>query len=509
MSLYSALVFTLLLVLQLSSSVHSWRFFHNGRARDGNLGIPRHTSTEQNFKYEPRNFTRWFTQDLNHFDVGDTSTWQQRYYVNDEFCDQDKKNVAFLMIGGEGEATDVWMSNGAWVEYGKQFKAILFQLEHRFYGKSHPTEDLSIDNLKYLTSEQALADLAIFVNAMNKKYNLSSNVKWIAFGGSYPGSLAAWARLKYPHLIHGSVSSSGPLLAIPDFQDYFQVVADDLKNVDELCYTAVKEGFAQIDLLLQSKDLIKNLTPLFHLCDPLEASIGNEQDIANFFSTLADNFAGIAQYNKDNRLSTKGTALGNITLDTVCNIMNNNSEVKEINRLATFNKLMLDATNQTCLDFMYSKMISEIKNISFDAATSEGSRQWTFQTCNEFGFYQSSDKKPQVFSDKFPVDFSIKQCEDIFGAKFNSTYLDYVTERTNTLYGALDIEVSNVVFVHGTVDPWHVLGITSTVTQNAPAILIKGTAHCADMYPAADEDLPQLKAARVEIAQHIESWLDL
>lgn len=90
--------------------------------------------------------------------------------------------------------------------------------------------------MEYLTSEQALADLAFFVASMNEEYKLSSDVimvkpslsyviknillqvKWIAFGGSYPGSLAAWARLKYPHLISGSVSTSGPLLAIPDFQ---------------------------------------------------------------------------------------------------------------------------------------------------------------------------------------------------------------------------------------------------------------------------------------------------
>ena len=36
--------------------------------------------------------------------------------------------------------------------------------------------------------------------------------RWIAFGGSYPGSLAAWVRLKYPHLIHGAVSVSGKKL---------------------------------------------------------------------------------------------------------------------------------------------------------------------------------------------------------------------------------------------------------------------------------------------------------
>ncbi|CAG9772814.1 unnamed protein product [Ceutorhynchus assimilis] len=483
----------------------AWRYILNGRIKGGNLGAPRPNIVTK----EPRNFTRWFTQKLDHFDVGNTNTWQQRYFVNDDYIDQTKRNVAFLQIGGEGEASDIWMTNGAWVDDGKKFNAILFQLEHRFYGKSHPTEDLSVDNLKYLTSQQALADLAVFVDAMNEEYNLSPMVKWIAFGGSYPGSLAAWARLKYPHLIHGSVSSSGPLLAIPDFQDYYQVVANDLRTVDENCYSAVKSGTAQVEDLLQHKVGQRTLTSLFNLCDPLEESIDNDNDIANFYTNLAGNFAGIAQYNKDNRLSTKGTLLGNITLDTFCAIMTETTQTREITRLAAVNALMLNATNQTCMDFKYSKMIAEMSNVSWEASASEGGRQWTFQTCNEFGFYQTSNKKPQIFGDKFPLSFSIQQCIDLFGSKFNESYLNYATDRTNTLYGALDIEVSNVVFVHGSVDPWHALGIIWTDEQNAPAIYIKGTAHCANMYPASDDDLPQLKAARVQISQLIESWLDL
>lgn len=76
---------------------------------------------------------------------------------------------------------------------------------------------MSTKNLAYLNSEQALADLAYFIIKMKDKYKLDDNSKWIAFGGSYPGSLAAWLRKKYPHLIHGSISSSGPLLAKIDF----------------------------------------------------------------------------------------------------------------------------------------------------------------------------------------------------------------------------------------------------------------------------------------------------
>lgn len=77
--------------------------------------------------------------------------------------------------------------------------------------------DLSTTNLQYLTSKQSLADIAAFVVGIRQKHSLSPTQKWIAFGGSYPGSLAAWAREKYPDLIWGSISSSGPLLAKVDF----------------------------------------------------------------------------------------------------------------------------------------------------------------------------------------------------------------------------------------------------------------------------------------------------
>ena len=48
--------------------------------------------------------------------------------------------------------------------------------------------DMSVANLEYLSSEQALADLAAFITAMNIQMSLQKS-KWIAFGGSYPGSI--------------------------------------------------------------------------------------------------------------------------------------------------------------------------------------------------------------------------------------------------------------------------------------------------------------------------------
>lgn len=98
----------------------------------------------------------------------------------------------------------------------------------RFYGKSHPTPDLSTDNLRYLSSHQALADIANFHDYIVQEYKLTEMNRWIAFGGSYSGALAAWLRIKYPHIVFGSIASSAPVLAKMDFSQYMEVVGQSL-----------------------------------------------------------------------------------------------------------------------------------------------------------------------------------------------------------------------------------------------------------------------------------------
>ena len=46
---------------------------------------------------------------------------------------------------------------------------------------------------------------------------------WVSFGGSYPGNLASWLKLKYPSLVVGTVGSSAPVFAEYDFIQYAEV----------------------------------------------------------------------------------------------------------------------------------------------------------------------------------------------------------------------------------------------------------------------------------------------
>ena len=113
-------------------------FFHHGRPRGGMVGSPRgRFRSSLNQKNGPSD-ELWYTQQLDHFNPADIRIWQQRYFVNDQYWK--KGGPVFIQIGGEGSADPIWMTEGQWIKYAQTHGAICVMLEHRFYGKSHPTE---------------------------------------------------------------------------------------------------------------------------------------------------------------------------------------------------------------------------------------------------------------------------------------------------------------------------------------------------------------------------------
>jgi hypothetical protein len=89
-----------------------------------------------------------------------------------------------------------------------------------------------------------------------------------------------------------------------------------------------------------------------------------------------------------------------------------------------------------------------------------------YQTCSEFGYYQTSDKS-QYFGNDFPLHYFVQQCTDVFGDKFDETFIAQSIMRTNANYGGKNISVSRVAFFNGVLDPWHALGMTSVPKTDA------------------------------------------
>ncbi|XP_012718682.2 thymus-specific serine protease isoform X2 [Fundulus heteroclitus] len=440
----------------------------------------------------------WFTQKLDHFNGADSRVWKQRYFVNEAFYKPG--GPVFLMIGGEGPANPAWMKEGAWLTYAEKLGALCLMLEHRFYGKSHPTADLSTDNLRFLSSRQALADLAHFRTVMGETRGLT-NRKWVAFGGSYPGSLAAWFRLKYPHLVHASVATSAPVFATVNFPEYLEVVWRSLASENADCPVLVKKASDTLVERLEDPKTFENITKDFNLCSPLQ--IQSEMDSAYLLEMLAGNFMDVVQYNEDNR-GFEGVVGTNVTIKVLCGVMSDASLGDPYARYAAVARLMMETFSVKCLDTSFSNYVRDMTNTSWDGPAAGGGRQWVYQTCSEFGFYQSTDSPNQPFSG-FPLGYQVKQC-----ASFYNISAEEVAEavaQTNEYYGGYEIRSSRIVFPNGSIDPWHALGITQDITAELPAVFIKGTAHCANMYPARSQDLPQLSEARDHIFLLLQQWL--
>lgn len=85
-------------------------------------------------------------------------------------------------------------------------------------------------------------------------------------------------------------------------------------------------------------------------------------------------------------------------------------------------------------------------------------RQWIYQTCNEFGWYQTSSSRQQPFGTKFPVDLYTQMCKDIYGDRFTNEYIVKQVAATNELFGGWEPNVENVYFTHGQLDPWRAMG---------------------------------------------------
>ena len=81
--------------------------------------------------------------------------------------------------------------------------------------------------------------------------------------------------------------------------------------------------------------------------------------------------------------------------------------------------------------------------------TNNALRQWTYQYCTEFGFFQTPNSEQPMRSWAMSYGFWPDYCNRIFGKEIETK-----TEQTNKLYGGLNIRGDNIFFLNGSEDPW-------------------------------------------------------
>ncbi|VAH17273.1 unnamed protein product [Triticum turgidum subsp. durum] len=428
----------------------------------------------------------WMSQTLDHFSpTVNHRQFKQRYY---EFLDYHRapNGPVFLNICGEASCSGI--SNNYLAVMAKKFGAALVSPEHRYYGKSSPFEDLTTENLRFLSSKQALSDLAVFrqyyQETLNAKYNRSgADNSWFVFGGSYSGALSAWFRLKFPHLTCGSLASSGVVLAVYNFTDFDKQIGE---SAGPECKEALQEVTRLVDGQLQSGH--NSVKELFGA-----KMLENDGD---FLYLLADAAAIAFQYGNP---------------DVLC------SPLVEAKKNGTdLVEAFARYVNDYYVGTFRASVASYDQNYLKNTTPAESSyRLWWYQVCSEVAYFQVAPKNDSVRSAKIDTRYHLDLCKNVFG---EGVYPD--VSMTNLYYGGTRIAGSKIVFANGSQDPWRHASKQKS-SEELPSYLIEcsNCGHCTDISgcPQAPSNIggdsskcssPEaVNKVRKQIVDHIDLWL--
>eukprot|EP00298_Acanthocystis_sp_HF-20_P008801 c17906_g1_i1.p1 GENE.c17906_g1_i1~~c17906_g1_i1.p1 ORF type:complete len:503 (-),score=237.15 c17906_g1_i1:59-1567(-) len=461
---------------------------------------------------------QYFVQKQDHFDGTNQNTWNQAYYVNDTFWVPGSKAPVFICVGGEGPPLDgsVVVSSvhcNIAVEWLQDQQALMFAVEHRYYGchnmSACPVDNFdSVSSYKYLSSSQALSDLAQFYLFATEKYNLTKDNKWVSWGGSYPGMLAGWFRLKFPHLVYASVASSAPTTAQLDMVGYNDVVGEAFNSTSAggspECYKLIKTGHDSIGQMMNGSDSDRQvLATTFGVSDP---NLFNNVTFQRFFSGY-----GVAIF--DAQSNDPACEEDYCNIEKICAFMTNTSVMTPIQRLA-----VLHANSQEKLKLSKSELLAAGVNprspwiraqrqSQFHFGDWDGDACWNWQTCTEFGFYATCEigSKCMFTQGLVSVETESQFCSTQFGISLDAVQnnIDF----TNAYYGAGNPEGSRVLWPNGEIDPWHSLAILTPPNPQQSTLWVVGASHHFWTHPSLPTDKPEIIEARQKIRQTVQNWL--
>lgn len=341
-----------------------------------------------------------------------------------------------------------------------------------------------------MTVDQALADLAYFIDFIKTNVPQLKNSKVILAGGSYAGTMATWFKHQYPRHCAGAWASSAPLLAKADFVEYKEVVGQAFKQVGgQACHDRINEAFVDMEKLV-AVNQVSRLENEFLLCYPMD--VDHKINVWNFFSGLSNIMAAAVQNARTG------------TIKSVCNVITDPQYPDGIAALAAYVRMVYGTS---CLSHVIESDIAFYNQTNWNHPANEAYRQWIYQTCNEFGWYQTSGSRKQPFGSSFPLELYVELCTGVYGKQFNKQSLLGSVKKVNQVYKGINTPVKNVYYTNGELDPWRPMGIQKDRSKFSPADVVPEASHTMDLYSISLSDSPEMMMVKLRVRLLILEWL--
>ncbi len=468
-----------------------------------------------------------FDQVIDHADDGiatnpgdpPRATFRQRYWYNPGFATGPSSPVLFF-ICGEAECYGEYAMSLA--DTAKQLSAAIVVLEHRYYGMSMPVENpTTTDQMTHLTIANAVEDLASFQRYATTKHSLLG--KWIAAGGSYPGMLAAYYRLKHPELVVGAWASSAPVDVRKSFMGYD---ASASRALGPTCSLLLRQ--AQTSVRVQSADPTKKrelLEKYYGMeVSPEQVDRFDAFRIVRYIAHLGQ---GAAQYGRTHALCSALSQHEADPLEGVFAYIHppfaSEAALSASNGGATVGAdagsentgsgggaLAMTPGGSPVIPGFPALLPPGVAPASSFLAPAAGAAEalhsWRYQVCSEVGFYQVAniDRTQSIIPEERNEESGDRECMSSFGRTPNieatrATYFEPLRAGLAT----------NLFFTNGEHDPWATLSFTdpSAVAPGVTAMVIRGGSHCEDLQNLYSGALVGIFEAHKRFVELARGWL--
>ena len=443
----------------------------------------------------------FFNASIDHY-APNSPTFQLKYYIRTDYYEQTRSGPIFFYCGHQAPIEFLLTSYQYLDTLAASMDAVVVYAEHRYFGTSLPFGNLSFSNpdyVKYLSPHQALADYAELISHLKRMYFNSPVIAW---GGDYGGILAAWFRMKFPHLVDGTISSSAPLLLFNGTTDPYATAKLITQHFSIAggpeCPAVIRTAFEMLVSMIDQPQYYFELQSLFNTCEDIITGNDVKAIMGYLYQAFGD--MSLVDFPYPNNI---GPILPANPVSAACSLITNIGNISDYREvfpavLAGAN-LIYNASNPdyTCNELNLNKVYgrSELSAFEYLLCTT---LNWPIATNGASDMFWNNPWDQNQFD---------SQCLQTWGEATQPNYASLWYGTSNNITHLLR-HASNILFSSGSTDPMIAGSITTNVNTNVVVYFMQGANHVHDLRAPNQNDPPEVNSGRGIIRQTIQYWVN-